>query len=204
MKTYPITELDANQQAELLVDCPRFMLDITGPDDEPQTTTEYDDTPTRPPLLSILIVIGAVLLAVLMAWLDPASGAEPHARPQATRLDGGTLEALWRAICVVESNNNPEAIGDAGRAVGIAQIWPIMVADVNHILGRKVFTLDDRRSPARSRLMFDTYMRHYAAGKTVEWAARAWCCGPGWERRATAVTGSKGYWEKVRKVMLGS
>ena len=38
-----------------------------------------------------------------------------------------TLIALiLPVLAMVESNNNPSAVGDNGRAVGVLQIWPIM------------------------------------------------------------------------------
>lgn len=102
--------------------------------------------------------------------------------------------ALWRAVCIVESGNTPRAIGDQGRAVGIAQLWPIMVAECNRLAGRTRWTLADRYSPAKSRQMFDFYMRQFR-GKSAEFKARAWNGGPhGPKNPAT-----KKYWSKIQK-----
>ena len=69
---------------------------------------------------------------------------------------------LWEAICTVESNGNPRAVGDRGadgvyRAAGIAQIWAITVKDVNRIAGTN-YTLNDRFDPEKSRQMFNLYV----------------------------------------------
>jgi hypothetical protein len=40
-------------------------------------------------------------------------------------------EALVRAVSIVESGNNPEAVGDSGRAVGPFQFWEIAWRDVS-------------------------------------------------------------------------
>lgn len=102
---------------------------------------------------------------------------------------------LWQAICEVESNNNPRAIGDNGKAVGIAQIWPITVQDCNRI-SKKNYTLNDRFNPIKSREMFLIYTEHYAKGKSDEHKARIWNAGPSRPHLATK------YWAKVRAVKL--
>jgi len=106
-------------------------------------------------------------------------------------------DALWRAICTVESAGDAAAIGDFGSAVGIAQIWKIMVDDCNRIIGHTRWTYADRLSPAKSREMFDAYLGHYARGRTDEQKARAWNGGPrGHEKAATLP-----YWRKVEAVL---
>jgi hypothetical protein len=101
---------------------------------------------------------------------------------------------LWQAICKVESNNNPRAIGDQGRAVGIAQIWPITVKDANRI-SKKNYTLNDRYDPIKSREMFVIITEHYGKGKSDETKARIWNAGP---KRAHL---ADKYWEKVKAAL---
>ena len=101
---------------------------------------------------------------------------------------------LWRAICQVESNNDPNAIGDNGNAVGIAQIWPICVDDVNRIVGEQRYTYADRYDPEKSRQMFWLYVRHYKPKGTWEQWSRIWNGGPkGHLKKATVK-----YWAKVK------
>ncbi|GEM_PF-1136105 len=198
-RRHPITEQDAAAQAEALIKCPRFLQDVgieapespesdALPDVIKPSRRGFWDSNALPP-----IVFG--LLAILAGLLF---GAGPSDSPKREP----TLDDLWRAICAVESGNNPDAPdGDGGKAVGVAQIWPCVVEDVNEYLGRDdLFTLEDRRSARRSRIMFDVYVRRYAAGRSNEWIARAWNSGPGWERKpADVMRRSAEYWRKVRK-----
>ena len=101
---------------------------------------------------------------------------------------------LWEAVCAVESGGNALAIGDGGRAAGIAQIWAITVKDVNRIAGTK-FTLNDRFNVEKSRAIFQLYTEHYGKGRSDEYKARIWNGGPtGNKKRATIA-----YWHKIQK-----
>ena len=106
---------------------------------------------------------------------------------------------LWEAVCRVESNGNPLAVGDNGRAAGIAQIWAITVKDVNRIAGTN-YTLNDRFDVEKSRAIFHLYVNHYGKGKSDEVKARIWNGGP----NAMKATGQKltnlnRYWAKIKK-----
>lgn len=106
---------------------------------------------------------------------------------------------LWEAVCTVESGGNALAIGDGGRAAGVAQIWAITVKDVNRFAGTK-FTLNDRFNVEKSRQMFQLYVNHYGKGKSDEIKAKIWNGGP----NAMKATGKKlgnlnAYWHKIQK-----
>ena len=109
---------------------------------------------------------------------------------------GGDLIALILPILAqVESNHNPNAIGDNGAAIGILQIHAIMVKDVNRISG-KAYTLQDRRDKAKSYEMATIYLRHY--GKpNAEYLARCFNGGP----RGNEKTATVKYWLKCQKVI---
>ena len=100
---------------------------------------------------------------------------------------------LLRAIERVESGGRSDAVGDHGLAVGILQIHPILVEDVNRISGRH-FTLDDRLSPERSEQMFWIWAGSRCRGATDEQIARRWNGGP----RGDTKQSTKKYWEKVK------
>lgn len=149
---------------------------------------------------ALALLLAAVLVAVgLCADLAVADKGDRGDFSSVRSPDPLTVDDLWLAIQKVESNGDPNAVGDGGLAIGVAQIQPIMVEDCNLILGRELFSLADRRSPAISRLMFDTFVRHYGKGKSAEWIARAWNGGPTWYRRAEAVQNTAKYWAKVKK-----
>ena len=100
---------------------------------------------------------------------------------------------LWEAVCRVESNGNPRAIGDGGKAAGIAQIWAITVKDINRFAGTR-YTLSDRFDPVKSKEMFNLYVEHYGKGRSLEFKARIWNGGPqGASKRATLA-----YWRKIQ------
>ena len=109
------------------------------------------------------------------------------------------IDTLINALCAVESNHNPRAIGDGGQAVGILQIHPIMIKDVNRILRKDAYTLSDRKDPGKSRMICRVYLLHYGKGKSNEYLARIWNGGPsGHKKQATAK-----YWNKVKNILKG-
>ena len=101
---------------------------------------------------------------------------------------------LWEAVCRVESGGNALAIGDKGRAAGIAQIWARTVADINRFAGTK-YTLNDRFDPVKSKEMFNLYVEHYAKGRSVEYKARIWNGGPQGAQKVATLS----YWNKIKK-----
>ena len=68
------------------------------------------------------------------------------------------LKEVIKTLCLVESDNNPKAIGDNGRAVGELQIHPIMVKECNRLLRRNEFTLKDRFNAKRSKYMATVFL----------------------------------------------
>ena len=116
-----------------------------------------------------------------------------------------TWSLLLAALIAVESGGNPAAVGDNGRAVGCLQIWPCVVQDVNRIAGTS-YTLEDRKSPAKSRQMCLIYLQHWAKKYENKTGLRAteeilcalWNGGPnGYKLLQT----NKGVQNYVRKVM---
>ena len=115
-----------------------------------------------------------------------------------------TIAILLNALIAVESCGNPAAIGDNGQAVGVLQIHPECVRDVNRITG-KSYTLQDRASASKSREICAAYLKHYGrlyerrTGKTAtgEVYARIWNGGPNGYRRE----GTRAYWRKVQAAM---
>jgi len=115
---------------------------------------------------------------------------------------GNIKENLISSIAKVESSNNPTAVGDGGKAVGLLQIWPCVLDDVNRVYGKR-YTLADRLDPVKSREICRLYLEHYGknytkkTGKqpTDEVYSRMWNGGPaGWSNKKTIE-----YWNKVKK-----
>ena len=84
--------------------------------------------------------------------------AEPH------KPNNGNYAYAERILCTlatVESGGDPSAYNPSEDAAGIFQIRPIYVRDVNRIVGRAEFTLEDRWDVGRSAAMVAVYFSHY-------------------------------------------
>ena len=108
-------------------------------------------------------------------------------------------DLLINAIIKVESNDNVNAIGDNGKAVGCMQIWKVVVDDVNKVSKLK-YNYNDRFNKEKSIEIFKLYINKYAIAKrlgrtpTNEDMARIWNGGPNGFKKA----GTKQYWLKVK------
>tara|TARA_Y100000004_G_scaffold191628_1_gene250752 strand:- start:730 stop:1284 length:555 start_codon:yes stop_codon:yes gene_type:complete len=110
------------------------------------------------------------------------------------------LTEVLSAIRVVESNNNPNAVGDNGNAIGVYQIWKSYWKDATERSGIKG-TYKDCYNPQYADKIVRAYMKRYATERrlgravTQEDIARIHNGGPnGYKKSATDK-----YWEKVRK-----
>ena len=115
------------------------------------------------------------------------------------------LELLWLCICLVESGGDPNAIGDNGKAFGIAQIHREVVDDWNKY-HRLYWNMPEYRhidcfNPDTSKEIFFWYIKRYCNGlrlghePTMEDAARIWNGGPNGFRKSTTIK----YWKKIKK-----
>lgn len=102
-------------------------------------------------------------------------------------ITNATVLLAVRLVLAVESRNGLDAgVRDGGRAVGHYQIWPIAVREANRIVGRRLWTLADRRDPQLARAMcLVTLQHHYNRGTRdpVELACRwrnPYSVCPGW------------------------
>ena len=105
---------------------------------------------------------------------------------------------LLRAIRIVESNDNPAAVGDGGKAFGCYQIWRVYWID-SGIPG----THQDCFNRAYSERVVLAYWERYATRKrlgrepTLEDLARIHNGGPnGFKKEATLE-----FWEKIQQVL---
>ncbi len=108
-----------------------------------------------------------------------------------------TLEILLDALIQVESRGDSLTIGDNGKAVGILQIHPITVRDVNRILEKRGdtirYTYEDRNSQSKSIEMFYIWKSYYHVESDFETIARCWNGGP----RGMNKPSTEYYWSKV-------
>ena len=119
-------------------------------------------------------------------------------------------DVLYSSIVWVESKGNANAKSRDG-SVGIIQIKPVMVKEVNRICKiqgiEKKFTLADRKNPRKSEEMFWIYQEFYnpdlnldsLSHEDMAVLARKWNGGPNGDRKRA----TKKYWRKVfRRVNL--
>jgi soluble lytic murein transglycosylase-like protein len=100
------------------------------------------------------------------------------------------------AIIKVESKGNASA--KSKDCVGVLQIRPILVQDVNEYLqmkkSKKRYSLKDRFNPTKSKEMFILYQKRYNPTNNVEKAIRLWNGGCGY-----SVAKTEKYYQKVMK-----
>ena len=121
----------------------------------------------------------AILTTLLSVATVAASAQNGHSDHDWTR--------VINAIAQVESGGNPKA--RSTDCVGLLQIRPVLVRDVNEYLGmrgsKKRFSMDDRYSAEKSKEMFILYQRRYNPRNNIEKAIRIWNGGPGYSVRKT-------------------
>jgi hypothetical protein len=106
-------------------------------------------------------------------------------------------DILVRAIVQIESRGDACAHNVSEDAVGVLQIRPIMVNEVNRLLGKDSFTLEDRWDVSKSIAMFEVIKSH-TNNPTNEVLARNWNGGwSGYKKKSTLL-----YWQKVKKEIL--
>ncbi len=68
---------------------------------------------------------------------------------------------FFQALALQESSNDPSAFNEQENAIGLYQIRPIYVREVNRILEREEFKHEDAWSPMRSKDMILIHTSHH-------------------------------------------
>lgn len=115
----------------------------------------------------------------------------------ASNIDSPEFNKFFKAISKVESSNNPNAVGDGGRAKGVAQIHPECLIDSNQF-GKTNFSLDDRLDPNKSKIICFNYLSRYKKYHNWEFEkmARFW---NGFSGGIKYPKRTDKYWGKVKK-----
>jgi len=103
-------------------------------------------------------------------------------------------DPLIAAIIQVESGGDTLAYNSKEDAAGCLQIRPIMVREVNRLVGKDSFKLKDRWSKAKSIQMFNV-LRSHLKGASDEQIARTWNGG----YNGHNIPQTMQYWNKVKK-----
>lgn len=114
-----------------------------------------------------------IIIALIASWIIPSNKKEVE---EATVVEEVTVaeeeveDPAWvyllQALIVVESEGNPLAVGKSND-VGILQITPIYVREVNRILGDTVYKLEHRTDIDKSLEMFEIYQAHHNPSKDI-------------------------------------
>jgi hypothetical protein len=116
-------------------------------------------------------------------------------RPSAMSQDD-PMDELLDAIAVVESHDNPGAVGDHGKAIGVYQIHRPYWEEGTDILG-VTWDYRDARDPQKARQVVRAYLSYYGHGRTLLDMARIHNGGPrGCEKAAT-----RAYARKIKQVL---
>ena len=84
------------------------------------------------------------------------------------------LDTILTVISHIETRNDSTKFNPDENAAGLLQIRPIMVKEVNQILGYKKYSLKDRWSKQKSIEMFIIYQNFINPEYDEELAARYW------------------------------
>ena len=161
-------------------------------------------------LFLLSLVIYPILFGATTAggFKEPQTPIEIEPKPiEVVNVEIEPIDELVNAMIQVESRGNDSAIGDthlgSQYAVGVLQIRPIMVREVNRILklkGEKYrFKLKDRFSREKSIQMFLIWKEFHHKDSDFEAIARSWNGGPNGPKKSRTYN----YWKKVENQLAG-
>jgi hypothetical protein len=91
--------------------------------------------------------------------LNYVKGAQPEME--------AVVDRVVAALVPAEGFADSDTVGDHGKAVGTLQMWDVAVKEANRIVGRDLWTSEDRKDPMRARAMAKvTLSYHYRRGVT--------------------------------------
>ena len=141
---------------------------------------------------TILSISLLAFISTQSMWYDKLTYKQPIEQPIA-------IDTLLNAVMAVESNFDSMAYNEKENAVGVLQIRPIMVREVNRLLGEDKYTLKDRWSKAKSIEMFNV-IRSHLKGASDEQIARTWNGG----YNGKNIPKTLQYWIKVKQYTLNN
>jgi hypothetical protein len=104
------------------------------------------------------------------------------------------IMSLVDAVMTIESNKNPMAYNVSEKAAGCLQIRPVMLDEINRVIGYNKYSYSDRWDKNKSIQMFIDYQNWRNPNWNFEMAARTWNGGHwGMNKAATKL-----YWAMVK------
>ena len=116
-----------------------------------------------------MLTILSILMLFSLSLKAPSDTRAVIIQPEAIQ----PYEAIWNAVCKVESNNDPFVIGDKHLrqySYGIAQIRQIRLDDYYDKTGIR-YTTKEMFDPAKSKEVFMYFMMQY---NDTDYAIRKW------------------------------
>lgn len=114
-----------------------------------------------------------VIIALLISVSQVDGGVYRHYRPCEiiTYNESDDWNVLIKALIHVESRGNSMAVGSCDD-VGVLQITPIYLREVNRICGEERYVLEDRYDSTKSVEMFNIYQQHHNKKADITLAAK--------------------------------
>lgn len=116
-------------------------------------------------LMCLLLVLSLSIKVNPQAMIRDVSNVVVE---DSTRTD---WDIFIEALIQVESKGNSKAVG-AHNDVGVLQITPIYVEEVNRILGEPRYSMSCRKDSLKSIEMFEIYQSYYNPNKNISKAIR--------------------------------
>ena len=126
-----------------------------------------------------MLLVTILFIVPFLVLLAPDSGAVLIFTRNPIQCITSPQEVL-QAIIYIESGNGGAGVYNRNepQAVGILQIWPIVVRDVNRIIGYEKYRPKDRLNNKKAKEMFWIYQKYYNPSLNPDKMARIWCGGP--------------------------
>lgn len=102
---------------------------------------------------------------------QPVQNEETNVLKQEIKKELSEWDIFVEALIQVESEGKADAVGKTND-VGILQITPIYVKDVNRILGEEKYDLSCRTDTEKSLEMFEILQGHYNPSKSIDKAIK--------------------------------
>lgn len=101
------------------------------------------------------------------------------------------IDMIVESVMYVESRGDAEAYNETEQAAGVFQIRPIMVREVNRLLGVNRYSLSDRWDTQASTQMFKDYQNIVNPEWDVIMAAKKWNGGINGDKKQSTIAYSK-------------
>ena len=123
--------------------------------------------------LHLLLALSVVTNILLLTSVPTGMPDRTVPQPPASGYEEQDWSTFITALAWVESrwNDNAESPKEA---VGYLQLTPILVKDVNRIVGKEAYTLEERTDRKKSIEMFNIIMDNYNPQHDMQYALKIW------------------------------